>query len=52
MGTGQNSTTILLHEDKFARGDKISQRQFFTKVNFARVTILHESKKKSIKINI
>ena len=27
---------MLLHEDKFARGDKIARR-----VNFARVTVLH-----------
>ena len=36
MGTGQNSTTILLHEDKFARGDEIEKRQFCTEGHFCK----------------
>ena len=53
----QNCTKILLHEDKFVRGGKIAQRcktarrQFCKTVNFARVTILHESKEKTEKLN-
>ena len=44
MKLARGCTKILLHEDKFARGDKTAPR-----VNFARVTILHESKKRTEK---
>ena len=46
MGTGQNCKKTKLHKDKFAQGDKIVLRKTFApRVNFARVTILHKSKK-------
>ena len=32
----------MLHEDTFARGDKIAQRQFYTKRQFCTKTNLHE----------
>ena len=45
--TGQNCTKTefhegtKFHEDTFAWGDKIAQRQFSPRVNFALVTIMH-----------
>ena len=47
MVTGKNCTKTKLHEgtklheNKFARGNKIALRHFAKRVNFARVTISH-----------
>ena len=57
MGTGQNCTKTKLHENKIARryfciktnlheGTKLHEGQFCTKGQFARLTFLHENKKK------
>ena len=43
MGTGQNCKKTMLHE-----GTKLHEGNFAPRVNFARVTILHKSRKNYI----
>ena len=46
MGTGLNCTKIKLHEViKLHEGTKLHEDDFAPRVNFSRVTFLHESKK-------
>ena len=43
---GENSTKPNLHEGtKFHDGKKLHEDDFAPRVNFARITVLHESKK-------
>ena len=51
MGTGQNCSKILLHEDTFAQGDKIAlgdkitRRQFCTEVKKTSKNIIKKNQK-------
>ena len=46
MGTGQNCTKTKLHEGtNLHEGLILHEDTFAPRVNFARVTVLHESKK-------
>ena len=46
MGTGLNCTKTKLHEvTKLHEGTKLHEAKFALRVNFARVTLLHENKK-------
>ena len=40
--TGQKCTKIFLHDDTFARVDKIARRPYYTKVHFCTKIFLHE----------
>ena len=45
MGTGLNCTKTELHEGTKLHENKIARNDFAPRVNIARVTFLHESKK-------